>query len=550
MRRCLFFFVVCLTVLSVGCDSRPTFDPGTPCALNTECGSRYVCRLGYCRIECRENRDCPVGLICLQDEAGLGACQLEEEQSCTLTSECPEPLVCSQQQCTNACNDSRDCPPGSECVNDGTTNGCVDTSPTECIYDSECAAPLVCGLDNRCRAECLEDRDCKIDERCDTTGGPGVCFRQPFYTFGLERLVVGGDFSCILSTADTAYCWGADVQGQLGTGAPAADDPNPAAVSLNVRRLAAGQYHALALLRTPAQLWAWGQNDPAALGAPVGTTYSCGAMTGLSYSCSPTSVGSVDAGQIVDLSAGWGFSCALLTTGVVCWGDNLFGQLTLPASAATSTPTAVALSGVPSHITSGYDHTCARMPDGTVECWGRNQFGQSVPAGADPVAPTKVPGVTDVVEVVAGSGHTCARQASGSVLCWGDRFYGQLGDGTASATPPSAPVTALVTGAVELMAGFAHTCARLSDGTMSCWGNNGNGQLALDQAMTTSPSPLQVETAPGTPLADVLAMGGGTGHTCAMTLGGLNCWGANNLGQLGPGCAASNCITPTLVPIP
>jgi alpha-tubulin suppressor-like RCC1 family protein len=43
--------------------------------------------------------------------------------------------------------------------------------------------------------------------------------------------------------------------------------------------------------------------------------------------------------------------------------------------------------------------------------------------------------------------------------------------------------------AVELTAGFNHTCARLSDGTLRCWGYNGNGQLG-DGTTTNRTTPV------------------------------------------------------------
>ncbi len=38
--------------------------------------------------------------------------------------------------------------------------------------------------------------------------------------------------------------------------------------------------------------------------------------------------------------------------------------------------------------------------------------------------------LTGVVELTAGIGHTCARLRDGFIRCWGFNDYGQLGDGT------------------------------------------------------------------------------------------------------------------------
>ena len=31
---------------------------------------------------------------------------------------------------------------------------------------------------------------------------------------------------------------------------------------------------------------------------------------------------------------------------------------------------------ITTHISADYDHTCARLTDGTLRCWGHNGFGQ------------------------------------------------------------------------------------------------------------------------------------------------------------------------------
>ncbi len=38
--------------------------------------------------------------------------------------------------------------------------------------------------------------------------------------------------------------------------------------------------------------------------------------------------------------------------------------------------------------------------------------------------------ISAVTEIALGGYHTCARKTDGTVLCWGDNFAGQLGDGT------------------------------------------------------------------------------------------------------------------------
>jgi len=57
------------------------------------------------------------------------------------------------------------------------------------------------------------------------------------------------------------------------------------------------------------------------------------------------------------VDVGGDYSCALDDKGVVCWGDNIFGQITVPE---LSNPT---------QVTVGRNRACA-LDDTGVVCWG------------------------------------------------------------------------------------------------------------------------------------------------------------------------------------
>src|SRR5258705_216501 len=64
--------------------------------------------------------------------------------------------------------------------------------------------------------------------------------------------------------------------------------------------------------------------------------------------------------------------------------------------------------------------TCAVVASG-VMCWGDARFGQSGrEVGERVLRPGLVPGTDGAVEVAAGVRHSCARLATGRVLCWGE----------------------------------------------------------------------------------------------------------------------------------
>ena len=101
-----------------------------------------------------------------------------------------------------------------------------------------------------------------------------------------------------------------------------------------------------------------------------------------------------------------------------------------------------------------------------------------------------------IVALDGGQAHACLARAEGSVWCWGLNDRGQLGDTTT--TNRTSPVqvtepggTGTLTGVDSITAGAKFTCATKTDGTVWCWGENGNGQLG-DGTTTDSSSPTRV----------------------------------------------------------
>ncbi len=163
------------------------------------------------------------------------------------------------------------------------------------------------------------------------------------------------------------------------------------------------------------------------------------------------------------------------------------------------TPVAVSgLSGVIA-ISAGAAGTCALLTGGTVECWGDNTYGElgdgtSTGPGtclggtsACSTTPVAVSGLSGVSAIAASESHTCARLSGGTVSCWGDNEAGELGDGTntgpqkcSGASCSTTPVAvSTLTGATAVTAGFLGSCALRSGGSIECWGDNEYGGLGI-----------------------------------------------------------------------
>ena len=143
-------------------------------------------------------------------------------------------------------------------------------------------------------------------------------------------------------------------------------------------------------------------------------------------------------------------------------------------------------------------------------------------------------------QISAGSAFTCAIRTDGNVSCWGWNNNGQLGRGMTSGEwteqPNPTQTASLGEGrtAVMISSGSAHTCAILDDGSVSCWGRNSVGQLG-DGTTTHRNTPTQI-TSLGEGRTAVMISSGSV-HTCAiLDDGSVSCWGGNEYnGQLGDG---------------
>src|SRR5438445_3872630 len=81
-----------------------------------------------------------------------------------------------------------------------------------------------------------------------------------------------------------------------------------------------------------------------------------------------------------------------------------------------------------------------------------------------------------IIAIDVGAAHACGARKDGSVVCWGANGNGQLGNGTT--LDSSVPVQVLgITDAIAISLGGSHSCALRQTGNVVCWGFNSSGQL-------------------------------------------------------------------------
>lgn len=252
------------------------------------------------------------------------------------------------------------------------------------------------------------------------------------------------------------------------------------------------------------------------------------------------------------------FAVALRYDGVArSWGANSLGQLgtasaltllqPLPTQLRVNASTAIV--GV-TRVYAGWQHglLITNTASGVLYAWGRNNAGQlgdnTTTNRAGCVTVLTSTGLTNVVAADAGYAHSIALKSDGTVWAWGYNASGQVGDSSSITrlapvrVTPAAPVFPLTFKAVS--AGVDHSLALRNDGTVWAWGANNLGQLGTGNT-TGSLVPVQVAGLPGS--LTVLAISAGNGFSAALLSDGtVRMWGRSDYGQLGTGNTVSSLV--------
>ena len=280
---------------------------------------------------------------------------------------------------------------------------------------------------------------------------------QVLGAFSFAKVYVGNFFTCALTAAGAAWCWGRGVQGAIGNGGNT-DQFAPVMVSggKTFTRMFLGWGGAACALEASGAAWCWGQGGSGELGNGGSTNQFApvAAAPGITFaSMAVTAFG----------------TCGLTGAGVTwCWGSNISGAIGNGSTGGNVlAPTQVTGSHQFAEITGGDQSFCGRQSDGTVFCWGQNDGGQlGDGTTTNRNAPVAVATAQRFVRIGGGRGGVCGLTAAGAAWCWG-AFMGN------ATTPQLIPGGRVFS---EIDVGGEHACGR--EGVdIYCWGNNVQGQL-------------------------------------------------------------------------
>ena len=370
-----------------------------------------------------------------------------------------------------------------------------------------------------------------IDNRTTMGDGSGEMALLTGINLGTGRtatsISVGWNHSCALLDNASVKCWGFNGFGQLGIdnttamGDGSGEMDQLTGINLGTGRTAtaisAGPNSTCALLDN-GSVKCWGNNTYGQLGIGnnTGNNSRIGDDSGEMDQLTGINLGTGHTATAI--AAGSSHTCALLdNASVKCWGYNSEGQLGIDNRTNMGDGAGEMGDNLPSinlgtgrtvtAISAGFNHSCALLDNASVKCWGSNYKGQLGIDSTDNIGDNSSE-MSSLSSINLGTGRTataisagiyvtCALLDNRAVKCWGFNNKGQLGIDNTTVMGDGSGEMAQLTGinlgtgrtATAISAGMYHTCAKLDNGAVKCWGYNNNGQLGIDNTTTMGDDP-------------------------------------------------------------
>ncbi len=179
---------------------------------------------------------------------------------------------------------------------------------------------------------------------------------------GVAEITTGAFHSCARGSDGSVQCWGRNTSGELGIEEVDAAPPGVVPGLPSVSTIAAGDFHTCAIATSDSTVWCWGASNFGQTGEieDADAPYVAHSVNGLP--------------PVDHIAVGDDHTCAWTDGALYCWGANGDGQLGVPGP-DTPEPQVVDIETVVG-VSLGRRHTCAVTQSPEVLCWGDNVFGQ------------------------------------------------------------------------------------------------------------------------------------------------------------------------------